>query len=48
MYDGWGNYTHTSAIPMIEQGGTDTNDEIDNWNNFKMELRPLKGWKIQN
>ena len=46
MYDGWGNYTHTSAIPMIEQGGTDTNDEIDNWNNFKMELRPLKGWKI--
>ncbi|WP_158872242.1 SusC/RagA family TonB-linked outer membrane protein [Maribellus comscasis] len=46
MYDGWGNYTHTSAIPMIEQGGSDTNEEIDNWNNFKMEFRPLKGWKI--
>ncbi len=46
IYDGWGNYTQTSSIPMIEQGGTDTNEETDNWNNFRMELRPITGWKI--
>ena len=46
VYDGFGHYSMSSAIPMIEDGGTDTNNEIDNWNTFKMEIRPLKGWKI--
>lgn len=45
IYDGWGNYTFESHIPSIT-AGTDRNDEYDYWNNFKMELRPLKGWKI--
>lgn len=45
VYDGWGNYTFESHIPSIT-AGTDRNDEYDYWNNFKMELRPLKGWKI--
>jgi TonB-linked SusC/RagA family outer membrane protein len=46
IYDGWGNYTQGSKISMVEQGGTDSSEDTDNWNNFKMEVRPLRGWKI--
>lgn len=45
IYDGWGNYTFESHIPSIT-AGTDRTDDYDYWNNFKMELRPLPGWKI--
>lgn len=45
VYDGWGNYTFESHIPSIT-AGTDRTDDYDYWNNFKMELRPLSGWKI--
>ncbi len=45
LYDGWGHYTFESHIPSIT-AGTDRNDDYDYWNNFKMELRPLEGWKI--
>jgi len=45
LYDGFGNYMFESHIPSIE-AGTDKQDDIDFWNNFRMELRPLKGWKI--
>lgn len=45
LYDGYGNYMFESHIPSIESG-TDRLDEIDAWNNFRMEIRPLKGWKI--
>ena len=45
LYDGFGNYMFESHIPSM-QAGTDKQDDIDFWNNFRMELRPLKGWKI--
>lgn len=45
LYDGFGHYMFESHIPSIESG-TDRLDEMDLWNNFRMELRPLKGWKI--
>ncbi|MDR1091995.1 MAG: SusC/RagA family TonB-linked outer membrane protein, partial [Prevotella sp.] len=45
LYDGWGNYTFESHIPSIT-AGTDRTDDYDYWNNFKMVLRPLKGWTI--
>jgi TonB-linked SusC/RagA family outer membrane protein len=45
LYDGWGNYTFESHIPSIESG-TDRYDDWDYWNNFKVEIRPLTGWKI--
>lgn len=45
IYDGWGNYTFESHIPSMT-AGTDKTDDYDYWNNFKMELRPLSGWKI--
>ena len=45
LYDGYGNYMFESHIPSIESG-TDRLDETDMWNNFRMEIRPLKGWKI--
>lgn len=45
LYDGWGNKLFESHIPSLE-ASTDRTDELDTWNNFKMELRPLKGWKI--
>lgn len=45
LYDGFGNYMFESHIPSIESG-TDKQDDIDYWNNFRMEIRPLKGWKI--
>ena len=45
IYDGWGNYLYESHIPYFESGG-DKNIENDSWNKFKMELRPVKGWKI--
>ena len=45
LYDGYGNYMFESHIPSIESG-TDKQDDIDLWNNFRMEIRPLKGWKI--
>jgi TonB-linked SusC/RagA family outer membrane protein len=46
LYDGWGNYSNQSLIPYFTDAGTDRWDNLDYWNNFKMELRPLKGWKI--
>lgn len=46
LYDGWGNYMSESHIPSITEGGTDEIDDIDAWNNFRMEIRPLRGWKI--
>lgn len=45
LYDGFGNYMFESHIPSME-AGTDKQDDIDFWNNFRMEIRPLKGWKI--
>lgn len=45
LYDGYGNYMFESHIPSIESG-TDKQDDIDLWNNFLMEIRPLNGWKI--
>lgn len=45
LYDGYGNYSFESHIPSI-LAGTDRIDEYDYWNNAKIELRPLKGWKI--
>ncbi|MFA5818404.1 MAG: SusC/RagA family TonB-linked outer membrane protein, partial [Bacteroidales bacterium] len=46
LYDGWGVLSWESHIPSILGGGTDSWNEIDAWNNFKTEIRPLKGWKI--
>lgn len=45
MYDGFGNYTFESHIPSITTGSDKSND-LDSWNTFRTELRPLKGWKI--
>lgn len=45
LYDGFGNYTFESHIPSIITGSDKTND-LDGWNTFRTELRPLKGWKI--
>ena len=46
MYDGWGKYMWETHIPSVEGGGENSLDELDTWNNFKMEIRPIKGWKI--
>jgi TonB-linked SusC/RagA family outer membrane protein len=45
-YDGFGNYSNQSKIPMIEDGGTDKWETTENWHTLATELRPLKGWKI--
>lgn len=45
LYDGFGHYLFESHIPSITSG-TDKQDDVDNWNNFRTEIRPLKGWKI--
>jgi TonB-linked SusC/RagA family outer membrane protein len=45
LYDGWGNFMSESHVPQIESG-TDKSDLNDYWNKFRMEIRPLKGWKI--
>jgi TonB-linked SusC/RagA family outer membrane protein len=45
IYDGFGYYLFESHIPEIISG-SDTYNELDYWNNFKMELNPAKGWKI--
>lgn len=45
MYDGFGHYMFESHIPSME-AGTDKYDEYDYWNNVKLEIKPLKGWKI--
>ena len=45
LYDGFGHYMFESHIPSME-AGTNRDDEIDMWNNFRTEIRPLKGWKI--
>ncbi|MDR1455785.1 MAG: TonB-dependent receptor [Tannerella sp.] len=45
LYDGWGNYAHASMIPYL-LSGTEKNKNLDYWNNFRTEIRPLKGWKI--
>lgn len=45
LYDGWGNISRASMIPFI-LSGTETNKNLDYWNNFRAEIRPLKGWKI--
>jgi len=44
--DGFGHYVTESHIPTFEDAGNDYTDETDFWNNFKMELKPAKGWKI--
>jgi TonB-linked SusC/RagA family outer membrane protein len=46
LYDAWGNYMFESHIPSIIGGGTDRVTSLDNWNNFRTEIRPLKGWRI--
>ncbi len=47
LYDGFGNdYMQESHIPSFQGGGTNSLQEIDTWNNFRMEFRPVKGWKI--
>ncbi len=46
LYDGYGNYHSESHIPGILQGGADLSKETDHWNNFKMEIRPTQGWKV--
>ncbi len=45
IYDGFGNYMFESHIPSI-QAGTDKEETLNLWHNFKTEIRPLKGWKI--
>lgn len=45
LYDGWGNISRASMIPFI-LSGTEKTKNLDYWNNFRMEIRPLKGWKI--
>ncbi len=45
-YDGFGNYSIQSKIPMIENGGTDKWETTESWHTLATELRPLPGWKI--
>lgn len=45
VYNGYGNYNMESDIPVL-QAGTDRIEAINNWHLFKMEIRPLKGLKI--
>lgn len=45
LHDGWGNISRASMIPFI-LSGTEKTKNLDYWNNFRMEIRPLKGWKI--
>ena len=45
LYDGFGNYMFESHIPSIT-AGTDKLNELETWNNFRMEIKPLKDWKI--
>jgi TonB-linked SusC/RagA family outer membrane protein len=45
VYDGWGNYARATAIPFL-LSGTERLKHLDYWNNFRTEIRPLKGWKI--
>jgi TonB-linked SusC/RagA family outer membrane protein len=45
LYDGYGNYHPESHIAEL-QSGTDRAQEINYLNSAKMEIRPLKGWKI--
>ena len=46
LTDGFGHLLSETHIPTIEDAGNDYTDETDFWNNFKMEIRPVKGWKI--
>lgn len=46
LYDGWGKYWQWCLVDKFTKGGSITKDEIDAWNDFKIEMRPLKGWKI--
>jgi len=45
-FDGFGNYSNQSKIPLIEQGGTNKTSNTENWHTIATEIRPLKGWKI--
>ena len=45
LYDGFGNISRASMIPFI-LSGTEVNKNLDYWNNFRLEIAPLKGWKI--
>lgn len=45
LYDGWGNISRASMIPFI-LSGTERTKNLDYWNNFRTEVRLLKGWKI--
>jgi TonB-linked SusC/RagA family outer membrane protein len=45
VYDGWGNYTRASSIIWL-LSGTERIKNLDYWNNFRTEIRLLKGWKI--
>jgi TonB-linked SusC/RagA family outer membrane protein len=44
IYDGWGNYANLTILYL--QSGTERIKNLDYWNNFRTEIRPLKGWKI--
>jgi len=45
QYDGYGTYMSTSIIPLME-AGSNKYYQSEFWNNFKTELRPAEGWKI--
>jgi TonB-linked SusC/RagA family outer membrane protein len=45
LYDGWGNYSQASNIPYA-LSGTERTKNLDYWNNFKTEIRLLKGWRV--
>jgi TonB-linked SusC/RagA family outer membrane protein len=45
LYDGWGHYAQASWIPYT-LSGIEKGRNLDHWSNFKTEIRPLKGWRI--
>ncbi|MDR1154153.1 MAG: TonB-dependent receptor [Bacteroidales bacterium] len=44
VYDGYGNYKHT--VNQVRNQGTNNSKTIDTWHHFKLEIRPLKNWRI--